>query len=164
MTSSEIAGVRRAIALLSSLVDEPCAAASSGRCPVRAFISKYFVREPSSAVSTLELWQFYTEVVDAGEADRLTKQVFLRRLTSVMAAVFGVKKSHNITTPTGRARGFRGIGYDQSDWPIRAENYQPAIFPEVIFEPDLSLPPVVPDPDKPVIVPPWAVPPNLGPN
>lgn len=66
--------------------------------------------EPSSDLTSDELWIFYSEVAASGEVGILSKPVFLRRLTPVMDVVFGVRKCHSVLRDSRCLRGFRGVG------------------------------------------------------
>ena len=67
-------------------------------CPVTAFAERYLLLEPSSDLTSDELWIFYSEVAASGEVGILSKPVFLRRLTPVMDVVFGVRKCHSVVS------------------------------------------------------------------
>lgn len=111
MKKSEIAIIKRAIALLHSLTDEPCAVDSVPRsCAVSVFARRYLVRDPKNSLTCQEISQFYAEVAASGEVEPLGKAEFLRRLPGVMQAVFGVRKSHAVECERRRVRGFKGVG------------------------------------------------------
>ncbi len=139
MTSFEAAQVRRAIALLSSMLNKPRAGDSTRNWPVQKFAETYLARNSTAEVGCHELLQFYKEVAASGELEPLSKAEFLRRLPPAMEATFGVLKSHNIKGERGRVRGFRGVGYRQDNRPITAAEVDPPIEPEIVLpEPDLD--------------------------
>ena len=116
MTKSEIDQIKRAIALLRKLApdDEPHAVdLAPRRCPVTKFAQRYLIRDPATAMTSAELWQFFCEVTAAGELEPLSKSEFLRRLPGAMAATFDVCKSHDVERGAHRVRGFKGVGLRQ---------------------------------------------------
>jgi hypothetical protein len=114
MTRSEIKQIHRALELLRQLVpnDERSAAdnLSPKSCPVTCFAKRYLISEPTSDVTSTELWRFFAEVAASGQVRLLAKAEFLRRLPAVMEGLFGSLKSHNIVRAGHRLRGFRGVG------------------------------------------------------
>jgi hypothetical protein len=116
MTSTEGQVVRRAIALLCSLIDEPQESAGiPSRSPVRRFVQEYLVADISGDLTCEEAWQFFQEIVQSGELPPLRKAVFFRQLPSLMESVYHVRKSHAIQRDTRRQRGFKGVGIKQQD-------------------------------------------------
>jgi hypothetical protein len=113
MTKTEIDLITRALDLLHRLAPyhEPVATDSSPlQCPVVDFIKRYLCRDASGAITSQECWEFYREVADTGELPKLTKMLFLRRLTTAMEEAYNLRKSHDIQQGSGRVRGFRGLG------------------------------------------------------
>jgi hypothetical protein len=139
MTKTELDLLKRASAILASLIAEPTANPPRWRCPVQKFAETYLQRESGSDLSSAELWSLYSEIVATGELEGVSKAEFCRRLTGAMEAVFGVRKAHNLSRERGRVRGFRGVGYRPDDRPITAQELEPPIEPEIdLPEPDLD--------------------------
>ena len=123
MTSQEHDLVRRALELLYQLVppEGPHASDSAPRrCPVTLFAQRYLVREPTSDMTSEELWQFYKEVAASGELEPLTKPAFQRALPGAMESAFGVKKCHAIKRGRQTVRGFKGVGVREEACPATA--------------------------------------------
>jgi hypothetical protein len=111
MKSTEVQAVRRAIALLRSLIDEPQECAGIPSCsPVRRFVRDYLVADASADLTCAEAWQFVQEVAQAGELQPMRKAAFLRQLPTMMEVAFHVRRCHNILRSGSRVRGFRGVG------------------------------------------------------
>lgn len=113
VTRSEIELIRRALDLLHKLVpDDEIRAVdlTPRRCPVLTFAKRYLIHDPVSDLTSQELWKFFAEVAATAELNAVTKSEFLRRLPGAMAAVFSVRKSHDIEREGQRVRGFRGVG------------------------------------------------------
>lgn len=110
MTNTQIQAIRHTITLLCSLIDEPqeCAPVPF-QSPIRQFVQEYLAPDPKGDVSCAELWEFFQEVVAAGELPGMRKTVFLRQLPTVMEAVFRVRKSHHVERSGHKVRGFKGI-------------------------------------------------------
>jgi len=110
MTKTELVRINRAITVLQSLIEKPH---EGGRTlhasPIEHFVREYLAPDPGSDFGCLELWQFFHEVVAAGELEPLPKSTFLRQLPAVMEAVYNLKKSHHIERLGHRVRGFRGV-------------------------------------------------------
>src|SRR6266576_6066665 len=114
MTRSELDLICRAIHLLRRVVPddgEPHAVDAPSRCPVMAFAKRYLVRDPNSEVTSVELWQFFSEAAASAELEPRSKSEFLRCLPNVLEMAFGVRKSHDIQRSAGRVRGFKGVGF-----------------------------------------------------
>jgi hypothetical protein len=123
MTSKETDLIRRAIELLHQLVppEEPYASGPAPRrCPVLLFVERYLEREPGSDMTSAELWRFFSEVVEAGELEPLTKSAFQRALPGAMEVAFGVKKCHSIKRGRQTVRGFKGVGVREEACPATA--------------------------------------------
>jgi len=121
MTTQEIQIVQQALGILHRLVpdDEPRGLDPRPRhCPVQAFAKRNLVLNPVRDMTTQELWEFYSEVAIAGEAERLSRAVFLRVLPGAMAAVFGLRKSHAIRRSEQTMRGFSGITIQEQATPM----------------------------------------------
>ena len=110
MTNVELQAVRRAIALLHSLTGEPPERLPvPAQGPIKLFVTEYLVADPAGDLSCQELWAFYNEVAGAGELPLVRKAVFLRQLPTLMEAVFGARKAHNVERDGRRVRGFYGV-------------------------------------------------------
>jgi hypothetical protein len=120
MTQTELNSIRCALELLHRLVpeDEPRGTNPRMRNPVLLFARHYLMRQPGTQISTAELWQFYREIVEGGELEPLTKQVFERALRGAMEMTYGVKKSHNVKCGDGMVRGFRNIAIREVALPL----------------------------------------------
>jgi len=111
MTSTEVQAVRRAIALLRSLIDEPQECAGIPWCsPVRHFVRDYLVADASADLTCEEAWQFFQEIVRAGELSPMRKAIFLRQLPLLMESVLHVRKCHHMQRGGRCVRGFKGVG------------------------------------------------------
>ena len=111
MTNAELQTIRRAIALLSSLINEPHdGAAVPWESPVRRFVREYLALDPKADISCAEAWQFFQEIAHAGELPPMRKAIFLRQLPSLMETVFHVRKCHHIQRGCRHVRGFKGVG------------------------------------------------------
>lgn len=111
MKNLEIQAVRRAISLLSSLIDEPheCVPVP-WQSPIRGFVQEYLTSDADADVTSEELWTFFLEVVQSGELTAMRKAAFLRQLPIMMEAVFHVRKCHNVERSGRHVRGFKGVG------------------------------------------------------
>src|SRR5579864_735908 len=110
MTKTELAMVNRAITLLKSLTNGPEEDGPPLQLsPIGRFVQEYLAPDPGSDFGCQELWQFFQEIVKAGELPTMRKSVFLRGLPGVMHAVYDVRKCHNIERFGRRVRGFRGV-------------------------------------------------------
>lgn len=112
MNESELQVIRNAIDVLCKLLpaDERAQTNVPGRpCPVATFVRRFLLREPKSCMGSIELWRFYKEVSDVGEAEPLSREAFLRRLPAAMWTVYGVRKCHSIESAGHQVRGFKGI-------------------------------------------------------
>ena len=111
MTNTQIQTVRRAISLLSALIDEPkpCAAVPF-QSPIRRFVQEFIAPDPKTDLSCAEAWQYFQEVAQAGELQSMRKSIFLRQLPTIMEAAYQVRRSHSIVRSGRRVRGFRGVG------------------------------------------------------
>jgi len=128
MTKSEIDLIRRAIELLRQLVQDDKGRVSNPAprgCPVTRFAEEYLAHDSAADVSCEELWRFFHEIADAGELPPMRKASFLRQLTSVLEAVFNVRKCHNVMRAGRRVRGFRGIDVRLDDSPPVVLGRQP---------------------------------------
>lgn len=111
MKNAEIQAIRRAITMLCSLIDEPQETLPvPWQSPIRRFVREYLAPDPKADISCAEAWQFFQEIVEAGELPPMRKAAFLRQLPTVMEAVFRVRKCHHIERPGHRVRGFKGVG------------------------------------------------------
>ena len=111
MTNTEIQAVRRAVTLLSSVIDEPQESLPvPWQSPIRRFVRDYLAPDPKADLSCEEAWQFFQEIVQAGELQVMRKAIFLRRLPLVMQESYAVRKSLGIMREDHRVRGFRGVG------------------------------------------------------
>ncbi|MCW5550897.1 MAG: hypothetical protein KIS67_01900 [Verrucomicrobiae bacterium] len=110
MKPSEEQTIRRAIALLSSMIDTPqeCLPAP-WHSPVRQFVEKYLCPDPQAELASEEAWTFFQEIVQAGELAAIRRAVFLRQLPTIVEAVYGLRKSHHVERSGRRVRGFKGI-------------------------------------------------------
>ncbi len=114
MTKTEIDIIKRALGLLHKLVpDDEIRAVDlrTRRCPVLTFAKRFLMDDPDSDLTSGELWTFFGEVAASGEVPPLSKSEFLRRLPGAMAAVFGLRKAHDIERNGQRVRGFRRVGF-----------------------------------------------------
>ncbi len=112
MTSEESVLIHQALEVLNRLVrdGEPWTSRPTPRPqPVEIFARNYLSPDPADDLTTAELWQFYREIVAAGELEPLTKQAFLRALPDVMAMVFGARKCHSIKRDGKSVRGFKSV-------------------------------------------------------
>ena len=110
MKPSEEQIIRRAIALLSSLIDEPQVCAGiPWRSPVRMFVQEYLAPNPDADISCAELWSFFQEIVQSGELQPMRKSAFFRQLPTTMEAAYQVRRCHNVMRSGRRVRGFKGI-------------------------------------------------------
>ena len=126
MTNTEIQAVRRAITLLSQLIDEPQACAPVPyQSPVWRFVRDYLVPDPEADLASEELWTFFQEVTQAGDLPGMRKATFLRELPVAMQAAFGVKKSHHVEREGRRVRGFAGVGIRMDSDPGAAVQLEP---------------------------------------
>ena len=132
MMNYEVSQIRRAIAMLEMLVNEPQATESLRQNPIAKFAREHLERDQTRDVSCTELWKFYNEIAAAGELPPLRGNDFFRRLPNVLAAVYRVRKSHNVIRDGRRVRGFRGITISLPELFMEAE-------PEISIEPE-SLP------------------------
>jgi hypothetical protein len=120
MTTQESDLIQKVIEALNKLVpyNKPDAIDSTPcRCPVAVFAKRYLLRDLGSAMTSVELWDFFREVAALGDVETLSKSEFLRRLPGAMGNVYGIKKCHNIRSKTGRVRGFRGISVREIELP-----------------------------------------------
>jgi len=78
--------------------------------------------DPTTDVTSAELWRFFAEVAASGEVRPLPKAEFLRRLPAVMARLFGSLKSHNIVRAGHRVRGFRGVDIRLDGYELESES------------------------------------------
>lgn len=118
MTRSELDLIRRAIALLRSLTDEPHPVDSIPRSsPVAKFVRDYLVADPAADISCSEAWSFFCEVARSGELKPIRQSEFLRRLPAAMEAIYGAKKSHSIRRNGCTLRGFKSVTLRESVCP-----------------------------------------------
>jgi hypothetical protein len=125
MTRSETKQIRRALELLRQLLpneEQPAADRAAGSCPVTCFAKRHLRRDPTTDLTSAELWRFFSEVADSGEVRRLPKAEFQRRLPAVMERLFGSLKSHNIQRAGHRVRGFRGVEIRLDDYALESES------------------------------------------
>ena len=110
MTKTELVRINRAITTLRSLSGEPReGGAPLPPSPIERFVREYLAPDPGSDFGCLELWEFFREIVKAGELPPMPKATFLAELPAVMEAVYNLKKSHHIERLGRRVRGFRGV-------------------------------------------------------
>jgi hypothetical protein len=113
MTSKDNKLVLRVFGLLRLLLPAEAAYTRDNllqNSPVTLFVTHYLAWEPGTDVSTSELWEFFSEIVAAGELEPSSKQAFLRALPSAMEARYGAKKCHTIKRDGHCVRGFKEIG------------------------------------------------------
>ena len=127
MTKSEIDLIRRALDLLHKLVpdDEPRAVDPPRRSPVATFAKRFLARQAGADVTSCELWQFFTEIVAAGELEPLTKPEFQRALPGAMEATFGVKRCHSIRRDGKAVRGFKSVTVREQALPANSSDIEP---------------------------------------
>jgi hypothetical protein len=104
--------IKRALELLHRLIPPDKGSShnpATPQNPVSRFCERYLKREPGQDLTCAELWQFYREVVAAGELEPVSKSEFFRALPVAMATMFGLKKCHGIERDGFRVRGFRSI-------------------------------------------------------
>jgi hypothetical protein len=112
MTAEEIDLIQRALELLHRLVAPEGDSAhrlAAHRSMVILFAERYLKRDALEDVTCAELWQFYREIVAAGDLEPVSKSEFLRLLPAAMETTFGVKKCHGILRDGVRLRGFRSV-------------------------------------------------------
>ncbi len=110
MKPSEEQTIRRAIALLSSMIDMPQEFLPvPWYSPVRQFVEKYLCPDPQADLASEEAWTFFQEIVQAGELTPVSRAVFLRQVPTIIEAAHGLRKSHHVERSGRRVRGFKGI-------------------------------------------------------
>jgi len=111
MTNTELQTIRRAITLLSSLINGPQECVSvPWQSPVRTFVQEYLTPDADADLTSEELWTLFQEVAKSGGLPPMRRSAFLRELPTVMEAVFRLRKCHHIERNSHRVRGFRGVG------------------------------------------------------
>ena len=118
MNETESNLLKRAVAILQSLIAEPTALDSRWRCPVQKFAKNFLQLDPASDLTCAELFEFYEEVVATGKIEPISRSQFLRYLPGVIEVTFGAKKCHAIKREGRSARGFKGIDIRREACPV----------------------------------------------